>query len=1336
MRKSIGIVVFLLLILQNYAAAGSSTDLNITRMNTTGVEIRWQAPEYTLEKSGIYTRMILPECNYSDNSGKPDVPFKRFLLAVPDGARIAATIRVNKTEQLDNILLVPVPTPTRDKNGTESTIFLADSESYNFSPENSIQISHIYYYRDTPVVQVIFYPVTYNHGERKLTLIQNADLLFRFTGTFQQNRPRTGRRSLRERLGYDHILNSEQAQSWQTEKPSFLSKRQSLADGPWFKFSVNEDGIYRIDYSTLRDAGIDVDNLDPRTIKIYNNGGRPLNTDAMAEENNPDGPVENAIFVEGEQDNSFDEGDYILCFGKKLGGWYYNNSQQQFTFVMHPYDVINYYWLTYGGTMGKRMPAETTSNLTALRQVSHFTERVHFEEELENLLASGTDWYGRRMSGLSDQLNLEYSLDNVEQSPDEALMRIKFKGGSGVKYDDIKSPGYQYRFTVYVNSDKTSTPLINREQLFSYSSKIIPVNFPANAVLNSGTNKVSISYSGNYEECNAYLDWIEFYYPRPMTATDNQLIFYTEASEEILEYHLTGFSANLLYLFDITDPVNVKKLSVPQPDQTGNVVFKLNDTDNKAHHYIITNPENNTVKRITGLQRYEPQTNLLSITAGSDLIVITHPSFVPYAQEIVDLRQAEDASFSGRVVSVDDIFFYFSSGVRDPVAIRNFLRHAYYNWSNPVPSYVLLFGDGHYDYRHIVHPDSNYVPVYQISADGEIYSRECDSFFADVNFRNEWEMLIVPDLAIGRLPVNSRSDARNVVDKLKAYSQGRSHDGWQSILTFVADDQNSGLKSSSEWGHFSDTETLARLGELNKFIKEKIYLATYPGVPGTFGTIKPAATRAIIDQLNEGTLIINYVGHGSNTGWAHESAISMGRDLDLIQNKGKESLWIAATCTFGKFDDPAKPGFSEALLNKEDGGAIAIVAATRAVFSEDNFFFNVNFLSNLFPNGQPSERIGNAFTKAVAAGSVNYQKFHLLGDPSMLLADPHQKVHASSIKPDTLKALSRITIEGEVLKPGTNEVWNDYSGGAMLIVNDARIDSIDAGDNHYFQDIGARLFKGEVSLEKGRFKSEFIVPKSIRYKKVHSGRATLLSWNEEGGEEAIGYVDTLLFYGTVSGLEDDEGPDIELYFEGQTGFNTGDMVSSKPVLIAELFDDQGINLTREVGHAIEIRVDNQTTLDITNFFSYDKNSYTKGKLIYHLDNLEIGDHNLQLKVWDNLNNPSEEEIEFRIPQSAGLVLGDVFNYPNPFTNETDFTFQAQGVEGIASVKIKIYTISGRLIRTLDNELSPPRAGFNYYHWDGRDNDGDRLANGVYLYKVILKNNDEQKEAISKLVILK
>jgi hypothetical protein len=696
------------------------------------------------------------------------------------------------------------------------------------------------------------------------------------------------------------------------------------------------------------------------------------------------------------------------------------------------------------------------------------------------------------------------------------------------------------------------------------------------------------------------------------------------------------------------------------------------------------------------------------------------------------LRGQGPDPLNGKVITTQDIFFWFSSGVKDPVAIRDFIRYAYHQWAAPKPSYVLLFGDGHYDYRNIAVADTNWVPPYEISFDYEIDSRETDNFFVDVDFNSTGFSYIVPDLAVGRLPVESEIDAVRMVDKLKRYESERSRDGWQTVATFVGDDEVTSL-SDNEWIHQRQAELLATMSELDKFIKRKIYLSAFNSTPGGFGRVKPEANQAIIDQLNEGTLLINYVGHGSPKEWAHENVLNMSRDLNRIQNDGKITFWIAATCDFGKYDDPEDPSFTEALIWEENRGAIGVLSSSRLVYSNENYEMNRNFLSRLFPGGAASRRLGEAMLLASGYGA-NDQKYHLFADPTMYLADPRKQITVDRIQPDTLKALSKVSIDGRVVENPGGAQKTSFNGGAVLIVNDARYDSVNTGGPDYYTQIGPRIFKGEVSIDGGIFNGNFIVPKSIRYYGKPAGRLTIFAWDETTGEDAIGYAGDLLFNGTADNLDDDAGPVIDVYFKEQEQFNQGDLVPAKPVIIAELEDENGINLTGEIGHTIELKIDQEQPINITSFFAYERDSYVSGKLSYNLENLAPGEHLLVLQAWDNLNNPARQEIRFRIAEDAGLVLQDVVNYPNPFAGETNFTFQVQGVSPDAELTIKIYTITGRVIRTLEG-LSRPQPGFNFYPWDGRDDDGDILANGVYLYKVILRDGSQQRETIEKLVIL-
>jgi hypothetical protein len=1309
------------------------TPLQVIEQGQDFIHISWNLPDLqttALTADGkSFVQTSFAGCNHSQLFGDFDLPFKSFLLGIPDKANVTYEISAIVTEVIEDIPLAPAASIGRDKNG----ISISSIVSAPFTPlttPSSLEISEQEYFRDLPLVNVNFYPIQYDPGRKELRIIKSAILKFTFKEGSGKGTPFSPRSKL-DHLYKDMVLNFDQSKNWLVREPKSIRKSVFAFSGPWYRIEVTKEGLYKINASTLSAAGIDIANLDPRSIRIYNHGGKPLDTKTSTLIENPEGPLENAIFVSGEEDGRFDSNDYILFYGTGAGGWYYSPSKHDFEFIQHPYDTKNHYWLTYGNDIGKRMAVEESPSSGAGITDTYFLERVHFEEDRSNLLASGADWYGYQFFGKAHDVSLNYSLNDLSTTPIQAEMTIKFKGGSGLIYLD--NDPYRYYFSVWINPDKAPSPIITNGQLREELSVEWTRTFNSTDYLVEGTNAVYIQYTANFESCTAYLDWVEFLYPRDFLAINNHLSFYTNSLGQIVHYSLDGFTDNNVLLFDISDPVAVKILQTGSAVQGGVINFNLDLSDNEPKRLLATTPNSNEITNISTLSSYQPDENLMDPSHSADLIIISPRSFKSYAEEIVELRANETKPLNGKVVNLDDIYFYFSSGVKDVIAIRNFIRYAYYNWASPQPAYILLFGDGHYDYRNIVLPDTNWVPPFEISADLQLNSRETDNFYVDVNFDLNNFGSIRPDLAVGRLPAESQLDARRIVDKLVGYSKNNSRDGWQTMLTFVADDEVTN-RSKSEWVHQKDTEEMAELSALNKFIKKKIYISAYESVPGGFGRVKPKANQAIIDQLNEGTLLINYAGHGAPTTWAHESVLEMTRDLNRIQNGHKLPLWIAATCDFGKYDDPHDPSFTEALVWQEDKGAIAVISSSRLVYANLNNRFNIACLNNLFPGGGPSRRLGDVLLLSTLSGD-NDQKYHLFGDPSMYLADPRSHVQVTAISPDTLKALSKVSVSGFVSPTAGMEKSNDFSGGAFLIINDARYDSVNTGGPYDYILYGPRIFKGEISVVEGLFSGEFIVPKSIRYHHLPTGRATVYAWNENGSGEAIGYVDTLLFVGTSAGSSDSEGPEISLYFEGQEDFRAGDLVRRNPVLLAEIFDANGINLTQEVGHKIEIQINDDAFRDITSFFAYDRNSYAEGKLSYHLDELKPGEHQLKLEAWDNLNNPSREEIDFRVVEKEGLVLRDVVNYPNPFSDETNLTFQLLGTDAGTDIKIKVYTIAGRLVKSMTN-LAPPSDGFNYYFWNGRDDDGDEMANGVYIYKVIVKNDDQQEEVIEKLVILR
>jgi hypothetical protein len=448
-------------------------------------------------------------------------------------------------------------------------------------------------------------------------------------------------------------------------------------------------------------------------------------------------------------------------------------------------------------------------------------------------------------------------------------------------------------------------------------------------------------------------------------------------------------------------------------------------------------------------------------------------------------------------------------------------------------------------------------------------------------------------------------------------------------------------------------------------------------------------------------------------------------------------LWIAATCTFGKYDMPDKQSFAEQLVLAPGRGAIAALATSRDVYGDQNARLNQAFYRVLFDGGhQVSARIGSAMMlgRLQTGQTQNDEKFHVLGDPSLRLAIPRYTAAITSLKPDTIKALAVMTAQGKIQRDGVD--WPDFQGNARLEVFDAQREVKYQSPGNFSIEYpmpGNSLFRGEVPVQSGVFTAQFFVPKDITYG-AQNGRLNIYFWNKAA--DGNGYRDRLPVGGTASGLVDKIGPRIDIGFVGAENFQPGGVIGVHPVLRATISDSlSGVNITGEIGHKITLIIDgrNDDRIDLTDLFNYDAGSYIHGTLLYPLGDLSEGRHTLEIKAWDNLNNSNAAAVDFTIQPRDRLILSEVMNYPNPFHRRTTFTFV---LNLAAEIRIKIFTLSGRLIRTL--EKFDTQSGFNMLEWDGQDEDGDELANGVYLYKIIatprLNSELHRAEEIGKLVV--
>lgn len=1294
-----------------------------------GVEFR--IPGVVEERMTIgareFTRLSYPGNRYVIMHGAPLIPYTVEQVAIPPDARAAVQFQINEQEEIGPIDVLPAAILSGreyDENLTlNDSIYGADAAF----PGPIVELSEPYVYRNMQVVDLRIYPVQFYALQKRVRIFKRISIQINITGGGGLRGAgmfsKTERDFLQRRL-----LNFEKAQGWavpQVSRFQRITADYDFSSGDWYRIPVSAEGIYRITGSFLSSQGISISNVAVDQIQMFNHGGAPLPYRSSTPV--PEDLNEIAIDVQDNNNNGvLDPDDVIYFYGRGVDGWQINpGSGYRWEHYHHPYATRNYYLLTFNHNNGKRIPRENSIQQANPVAPSSFSDHFHFEEDRYNLLQSGLDWYWIRLSGFTDQASINFTLpQNI--AAEEASIRVRLKNGSSLFYPN-QNDVYIDSVNIFINNQNVGNTITIQNT--STADREFVLNDPS--ILKAGNNELLITHRGSETGAQTYLDFFEIKLKRPFQAENSFLKINDVLDGNPTEYGVANMPASGNRVWDVTDFANIKEILPLQNSST--VVFQVQDSAQTAKEYYVFN--NSVAKTVQQLEAIENTPNLRDPSRKGKLIIIVPDEFYDAAEPLETLRETQlpDPIETERV-KLSEIYREFSSTVPDPTAIRNFLKYAYNNWRSSetaYPEFVMLLGDGSYDYKNIELKNYiNRVPTFQITGSQELTSRESDHYYValtSISFDS-----LLPHLAIGRVPVNSIGELETFIEKLSNYAHSYllnpEENGWQNTLTFVADDE----VPKNEWIHLGDTKSLVSNYVPPRFDLKKIYLVEYPIQPGGFGRIKPQATEEFINQVNRGTLMINYFGHGNPEAWAHEQVFIRTRDLSRIDNEGKLPLWVAATCDWARFDNPSRNSMAEEMLWLKNKGGIGVVAATRPVYAGPNAAFVKRFYGSLFSykSDSTSKITGYSMLDASLA-SVNDQKFRLFGDPSMKLADAEHKVQITSITPDTLKALSTIEVKAEV-RGIDNSLISDFNGEAIVRVFDTK-DTVTVSNPviAYYTRQEKGIFKGLISVTNGELTGKFIVPKSIKYDGAPNGRISIYAWSENRGA-AAGYRDDLLITGTES-LTDNQGPEMEVRFEGQEDFFDGDYVSTQPTLIVRLTDESGINLTQEVGHRIELTIDDRIKKDLTDFFVYEKDSYQSGQLRYTLPALSPGNHTVKISAWDNVNNLAEREVNFRTIQVQELALEDVVNYPNPFNDDTHFTFQFQSPTGFAEVTIKIYTVTGRLIQEIETVARP---GFNKVYWDGRDRDGDILANGVYLYKIIVDDGERKIEKIEKLAVLR
>jgi hypothetical protein len=1102
----------------------------------------------------------------------------------------------------------------------------------------------------------------------------------------------------------------------------------------WFRMEVAETGIYKIDHSFFTRAGFTGSVGDVATIQVFGRDGTALPENPASA--GPFGLVEIArLIVDQDSNGVFGPSDYILFYGRSPRWWRYNTATKTFNHYINYYTEVNHYFLKIGGSQtGKVMQSVPSASSTGAFTVSDVQGKVFVEEETFKLgTVSGREWLGRFLTrtsnstvftttlpGLNTSQPVTYRFVVVSRSATVDTFRVEETSGSGA----LQPSQPVLMFPVDVTSIETD---------YAYKSPV--VTRTRTEPLSENRSRLRFTFGTRNDAAEAWVDWFEILYRQKLVAADDLLVFHSPDTVDVLSLSVTGFNPGEKLVFDATDHSSVKRITgidvgTARPDS---ITFQIDQTTGQTVREIVAVGPNGfkapgNVRRIANPMAAAP--------ARAEFVIVAPTEFLQEAERLKSHREKVNP-LTTSVVSISYIFDVYGSGIPDPTAIRDFLLHVRSEWGSK-PNYVLLFGDGHFDYKNILTTTRNWIPPYEtVNSIQQIQTYTTDDYFA----------ILTPGsprvtVRIGRLPIRSVEEARILVNKIIRYETSAPFDPWRSRITFVADD---GLTSTRDDGniHTYQADQLATSFTPVSFDKRKIYIVEYPTVIGSLGRRKPDANKAIIDAVNRGTLILNYTGHGNPRVWAHEQIFSRDASVPQLKNFSRLPLLVAATCDFARFDHPEEHSAGEEMLTMEQGGVIAVVTAVRAVYSFENSEFNNRLFSNLFQRdsaGNPV-RLGDAMfqTKQVLF-QTNDLKFHLFADPTLTLAMPRATVAIDSVNgtaPATVvsvPALGRVTLSGS-LRQTDSSAWASFNGRALLEMFDSkrRIAVPEWGSFSYDVN-GSILYRGEISVANGQYQTVFPIPKDVSYDN-NRARIAVYAWNDT--LDAIGYTENLTIAGTdTTAPPDSIGPTINVFLDDYQ-FRPGDVVKPEAMLIVDLSDESGINTSvAGIGHRLEARIENlNQTFDLSEFYRSNLDTYQGGQVRYPLSGLPDGRHTLLVKAWDIHNNSSSVETYFEVRDGTALSLSNVMNFPNPFSRSTTFTFQRPSTEPV-EVEVKIYTLSGRLIQVLQPGSSTDR--FVQIPWDGRDRDGSEVANGVYFYKVITRSLTEGKsvEAIGKLAVLR
>lgn len=1232
--------------------------------------------------------------------GHPALPSKFVFVAVPEGARVTVRSRALEPREFSGIKLTPQPALVSDGPGGVARLdYSEDKDAYarvGYLPPAAAELVAQEPLRQTTVARIRINPVQYDPAGRRLRTFGKIEVKVDWEAPHGTGEPVFD--PAFDRALSSMILNYRQAGGWGRKPPQDRPKDGDPFDlsARWFRIPVLKEGIHRLDYDFLTRYGIDPATIDPRTLKLFNGGSRAFPKDFS--QPYPDSLTQTAIWVIGEDDGRFDPADAIVFYGQDLAGWGKNSALVTPQFH-NPYCDTNIYWLGWGGAAGVRMALVDGQPYDSAAYVpASFLDTAHFESDVYNPFNSGELWYWSSLARTGSEQTKAYSIPFNLSDPAPGSCRVK------LAYRAATSGWHRLRWGV--NGAYT------RDLRWSGTPGSGELGDTSSFAVSTASNRLDLELVKATADSSdgLHFNWFEAAYRRGYQAVGRAISFRVDSTgHQRHRVRLTGLASDSALILDVSDPARPRRIATSRIYQA---YAEFEDGWRPGNRYAAAAPE--AWLAPAAMAEYGPQ-HLRTDYLDARYLMVVPDELWQTAQRLAQHHASEPGLQPLKMAKLSWIYNEFGFGLRQPAAIRNFLKHVYLGSDRASPAYCLLFGNGNYDYRHRdrTSPDVNLIPSYQgdaLSAPlGEYRFDAHDDWFAHI------DSSLYAQFAIARLPAMGLSEAGTMVDKITGYrySQG----GWRNKALLMADDNYyNGAPSLQEWVHTQQTEALSKYTLPGHFDQVKVYGCEYPMASGE----KPAAREALRQAWSDGACIVNFIGHGNYFVWGHERYLR-GEDVPYLSCGERLPFVATASCGISRFDRINYRCIGSSLVALPGGGAIATFGDMREGSSGDNFTLNQNLYIALF---QDSLDLGQSVFTAkyrTQSAASNNRPYVLLGDPGVALASA--KIRATlTPSSDTLMGRGRYTIRGRVEAPG------GLASGQVLVRVFDLPKFVDSSGADYYQP-GKAVVQGLASVAGDSFSFIFNMPDLYHATPAAGCRVSAYAWG--GTREAAGATTDSIWLGGLDTARqnDHAGPAISLW-AGGSEIKEGDFVSSSAALAVRMADPLGINIAPGVQEG-EVRawLDNEPYRDLGPYFVYDLDCDSAGQAIFS-PRLGQGSHILTVRAYDCFGNYSTLRRSFLVADENS-TLSMVYNYPNPTPGGTHFTFQ---LPVDADVTIKVFTVAGRLIKTI--EAPGMGAGYRQVYWDGLDESGDRPANGVYLYRLTMKGVGREDSKYSKIIIMR